>query len=45
METDGTECSAIQVEGEGKTGNLIIKFSGLKPPPKQQQQTTNSVDS
>ena len=29
METDGTECSAIQGEGEGKTGNLIVKFSGL----------------
>ena len=30
METDGTECSAIQGEGEGETGNLIVKFSGLK---------------
>ena len=28
METDGTECSAIQGEGESKAGNLIIKFSG-----------------
>ena len=30
METDGTECSAIQGEGESQTGNLIVKFSGLK---------------
>jgi hypothetical protein len=30
METDGTECSAIQGEGKGKAGNLIVKFSGLK---------------
>ena len=30
METDGTECSTIQNKNEGKTGNLIVKFSGWK---------------
>ena len=30
METDGTECSAIQGKGESSIGNLTVKFSGLK---------------